>query len=300
MLRKIKYLMIIILFSNSLLLLSCNEVTTVYPRYKPYIVDAMTDDTSIEPELTIWEDPYFEKEAVTNEKEVTINDKTYIGKYTKSIIKKWDSYVTDIYTDDKGVKIGFKEKTNQLVMLDLMNDDFFKTEPFKDDIDNVEYNTLSLAKKIASKYININQYELMTEDSVSDEYAKEDVKCHITYYTFTFMKKFNVIINSSDYLTIKITSKGNLASLYIGDLNFFYNLENRYYVMEDVNRVNNIKVLSTYKSLGYEVLDQEIIYQRLVVTPKGVLALYSYIDVKLMLNGEEKNTEIGLLTYFVY
>lgn len=300
MLRKIKYVMIIILFSNSLLLLSCNEVTTVYPRYEPYIVDAMTDETSIKPELTVWEDTYFEKEAVTNEKEVTINDKTYIGKYTKSIIKKWDSYVTDIYTDDKEVKIGFKEKTNQLVMLDLMNNEFFNTEPFKDDIDNVEYNTLSLAKKIASKYININQYELITEDSVSDEYARDDVKCHITYYTFTFMKKFDVIINSSDYLSIKITSKGNLASLYIGDLNFFYNLENRYYMMEDVNRVNNIKVLSTYKSLGYEVLDQEIIYQRLVVTPKGVLALYSYIDVKLMLNGEEKNTGIGLLTYFVY
>lgn len=300
MLRKMKDLLIIILFSSTLLLLSCNEETTVYPQYEPYIIDVMTNETSIKPELTIWEDTYFEKEAVTKEKEIVFNDRTYTGKYAKSIIKKWNSYVTDIYTDDEGVKIGFKENTNQLVMLDLMNDEFFKTEPFKDDIDNSKYNAISLAKKIASKYISINQYELITEDSISEEYARDDVKSYITYYTFTFMKKFNVKINSSDYLSIKITSKGNLAALYMGDLNFFDNLENRYYVIEDVNRINNIKVLSTYKSLGYEVLDQKINYQRLVVTPKGVLALYSCIDVKLMLNSEEKNTEICLLTYFVY
>ena len=294
MIKNLKSLVLIMIFSCSLLLLfGCSEKKDAESQYEPFIIDVVNDVTNIKPELTMWNQEYFEREDVDKEKEVSFDDRTYKGKYTKSIIRKGESYTTDIYTDDKGVKIGFKENTDKLVLLNLMNNEFFDKEPFKDDIKNAEQSALSLAKNIASKYVNVNEYEILQEEPVTREKNKDEMKYYITYYTFTFVKKVNDVY-SSDYLSVKITSKGNLASLYIGDLNVFDNEKKIDFSVEDINKVNSEKILDTYKSLGHEVLEQSISYQRLVITPEGKLALYSGIDIKLKLNGDEKIIESGI------
>lgn len=293
MIKKSKILVLIMLLICSLVLFGCSEEKNDEPKYESFVIDVVNDKSNVKPELTIWDQQYFEKDGVDKEKKVSFDDTIYTGKYNKSIVRKGESYSTDIYANDKGIKFGFKENSNQLVLLNLMNNEFFETEPFRDDIKDSDKNALDLAKKIAKKYINISQYEILLEEPVTREKSKDEITYYITYYTFTFVKKVNDVY-SSDYLSVKITSKGNLASLYIGDLNAFDNLEKVGFSIEDINKVNSEKILDTYNKLGHEILEQNVSYQRLVITPEGNLALYSGIDIKLKLNGDDKVIESGV------
>lgn len=288
---------LILLMGISLLLTGCSEDKNA-PLYESFVIDVAFDSTNIPSELTLWDQQYFEKDDVDKEKQVLFDDTIYIGKYNKSIIRKCESYSTDIYITDNGIKFGVKENSNQLVLLNLMNTEFFNTEPFKDDIKDSEKIALDFAKEIASKYIDISQYEILQEEPVTREKNKDESTYYITYYTFNFAKKVNDVY-SSDYLGVKITSKGNLASLYIGDLNVFDNIGKIDFSLDDINKVNYEKVLETYKYNNYEVIEQNINNQRLVITPDGNLALYSIIDVKLKLSEDEKIFESGIsiLTY---
>ena len=63
--------------------------------------------------------------------------------------------------------------------------------------------------------------------------------------------------------------------------------------------LNEKKIINAYQSLNYNVLEQEVDYQRLVVTPEGKLALYSSNKVSVVANKDETllKTGICLLTY---
>ena len=133
---------------------------------------------------------------------------------------------------------------------------------------------------------------------VTREKIKDGKKYYITYYTFTFAKKINNVY-TSDSLAVKITSKGNLASLYVGDVGVFDNIGQKAFSISNITKANEKKIINAYQSLNYNVLEQEVEYQRLVVTPEGKLALYSSNKVSVVANKDETllKTGICLLTY---
>lgn len=249
-------------------------------------------------ELSTWNEGYFENKSAPQNKEFIFNDVTYTGVYEQSIIRKWESYTTNIYVDTNGIEFGFKDNTNQLVLLNLMNKNFFETEPYKEDIINSDEYALDLAKEIAESYINVEEYELIIDKPVTREKIKDEKKYYITYYTFTFAKKINNVY-TSDSLAVKITSKGNLASLYVGDVGVFDNIGQKAFSISNITKANEKKIINAYQSLNYNVLKQEVEYQRLVVTPEGKLALYSSNKVSVVANKDETllKTGICLLTY---
>lgn len=104
---------------------------------------------------------------------------------------------------------------------------------------------------------------------------------------------------TSDSLAVKITSKGNLASLYVGDVGVFDNIGQKAFSISNITKANEKKIINAYQSLNYNVLEQEVEYQRLVVTPEGKLALYSSNKVSVVANKDETllKTGICLLTY---
>lgn len=74
-----------------------------------FIIDVVNDETNIKAELYTWNEGYFENKTAPQNKEFTFNDVTYKGVYNQSIIRKWESYTTNIYSDMNGVKLGFKD-----------------------------------------------------------------------------------------------------------------------------------------------------------------------------------------------
>ncbi|MGI6758318.1 MAG: hypothetical protein ACOX40_00770 [Bacilli bacterium] len=294
MMNKLNSLMIIILCTYFILLVGC----TNEHKDNIFIIDVVNDETNIKTELTTWNQEYFENKEVPAEKELTFYGNVYKGVYSKSIIKKWESYTTNMYYDGNGVKLGVKDNTDQLVLLNLMNSNFFETEPFKKDVENSEEYALVLAKEIAESYINIEEYELLIDEPETREKIKDEEKYYITYYTFTFAKKINNIY-TSDFLSVKITSKGNLASLYVGDIGVFNEIGKKDFSIAEINKMNESKILNVYKSKSYDVIDQNIDYQRLVVTPEGCMAMYTATDVLVKANKEDNIIETGicLLSY---
>ena len=147
-----------------------------------FIIDVVNDETNMKAELSTWNEGYFENKSAPQNKEFIFNDVTYTGVYEQSIIRKWESYTTNIYVDTNGIEFGFKDNTNQLVLLNLMNKNFFETEPYKEDIINSDEYALDLAKEIAESYINVEEYELIIDKPVTREKIKDEKKYYITYY----------------------------------------------------------------------------------------------------------------------
>lgn len=261
-----------------------------------FIIDAANDETKITPELTVWSQEYFKNDTVSKEKEIVFENVSYKCLYNKSQIRKWQSYVTDLYKDENGFIFGFKNNTNELVLLNLMNYEFFETEPYKENIDNSDIFAMEYAKKLANNYINVTDYELIIEEPKTDFFTKENVEYSITYYTFTFAKKINNVY-SSDFLSVKITSKGNLASLYIGDIGAFNNLNRINFSMKEINSLIADKIQNIYKSKNYVVLEIKIDYQRIVLTPEGKFAIYTAVNVLLKSSENKLNSGVCVLSY---
>lgn len=139
---------------------------------------------------------------------------------------------------------------------------------------------------------------LLLINQLQGKKIKDGKKYYITYYTFTFAKKINNVY-TSDSLAVKITSKGNLASLYVGDVGVFDNIGQKAFSISNITKANEKKIINAYQSLNYNVLEQEVEYQRLVVTPEGKLALYSSNKVSVVANKDETSIKTGicLLTY---
>ena len=73
MIKNLKSLVLIMIFSCSLLLFGCSEKKDAESQYEPFIIDVVNDVTNIKPELTMWNQEYFEREDVDKEKEVSFD-----------------------------------------------------------------------------------------------------------------------------------------------------------------------------------------------------------------------------------
>ena len=188
--------------------------------YISCITDSSNSEYSLESESDYWMQQYFEKEDMFS-KEYEIQGQLYTGNYKHSIIEKADSFETDIYVTETGVEFGFRCDTGKITYLNLMNLEFFDTEPYLDDVVDSQQKAAEIAKKIASDYLdNIDDY-IQINHNPTTRYKEKDGKTYeITYFQISFAKKINGCL-SSDYMTIKITSKGNLASFKVGDLGAF-------------------------------------------------------------------------------
>ena len=291
--KKLKILLNFTLCLSLLLLVGCSSTS----NERTFIIDVVNDETKLTPELTFWSQKYFENDTVSKEKEIVFENVSYKCLYNKSQIRKWQSYITDLYSDKNGFTFGFKNNTNELVLLNLMNNEFFETEPYKENLDNAGTFAMEYAKKLAKNYINVIDYELIIEEPKTDFFNKENVEYSITYYTFTFAKKINNVY-SSDFLSVKITSKGNLASLYIGDIGAFNNLNRDNFSMNEINSLITEKIQNVYKSKNYEVLENKIDYQRIVLTPEGEFAIYTAVNVLLNSSDNKLNSGVCVLSYF--
>lgn len=287
-----------ILFLLSLLLtfsfISCNK--KYYESYTSLISDSVRDEYSVDLEVDYWTGEYFEKEDMEN-KTCFVFGNSYSGSYSKSIIDTMNSYTTDIYVDNNNIEFGLRSDTGELAYINLMNSDFFDTQPYLPEVNDPTDTAISLSTEIASDYVdNIGDYTQISDEPVT-RYKERDGKTYqITYYVVTFAKKINGYF-SSDFIAVKVTSKGTLASIMIGDIGAFDNTTLSFDTAT-MNQSISDKIESVYKKSKLEVKESNVDDQKIVLTPNGDICMYSSIVIDGVDDSNiETRTGVRILTF---
>lgn len=261
-------------------------------EYESIVVTAANDGIEIEAESDFWTGVYFEKTNMEGQS-CTVENISYSGEYKQSIVDTLNSYTTDIYCDENYVEFGLRSDTKQLVFINLMNKHFFDNEPYLDEIENPQNNAILLAREIAEKYVSdIDAYTRIVEEPVTRYKEKDGQTYEISYYVVTFAKKIQDYY-TSDYISIKITSKGNLATIMMGDIGAFDDLS----VDVDQKTLNqsiDAKVTKVYQETGYELISFELEDQKIVLDPNGNICMYSMLAVHLDAN-ETRTFKTGIV-----
>lgn len=265
--------------------------------YTSLISDTTNDEYSVDSEIDYWTGIYFEKEDM-EDRTCLVFGNSYTGSYSKSIVDKMNSYTTDIYLDDNNIEFGLRSDTGELAYINLMNSDFFDTQPYLPEVDDPIGTAISLAIDVASNYVDdINEYtQIFDEDESITRYKERAGKTHqITYHFVTFAKKINGYF-SSDYITVKVTSKGTLASIMTGDIGAFDDITLNFDTATMDQSISK-KIESTYRESKLNVKKSNIDDQKIVLTPNGDICMYSNIAIYGADDSEiEIQTGISLLT----
>ena len=246
-------------------------------------------------ETPFWPGEYFQADVAEND---TCQALGYSleGKYNWYIFDKYNSYPTHIYVRENGIEFGIRGDNNKPVLLNLMNKEFFDTEPYLEDVENPEEYGRSYAAEIAGSFIeNMDEYKQMTEEPITSVKEKDGKSYSVTYYLFTYYREI-AGYRSSDFITVKVTSKGHLASVFVGDTDAF---ENRSFSIdkEALQQAINEKIAAVYRDTGYHVNNSTVDEQKIVKAPDGGFYIASSVIVQLDDNGEQVNTLIDLLSF---
>ena len=274
--------------------ISCNK--KYYEPYTSLISDSVRDEYSVDLEVDYWTGEYFEKEDMEN-KTCFVFGNSYSGSYSKSIIDTMNSYTTDIYVDNNNIEFGLRSDTGELAYINLMNSDFFDTQPYLPEVNDPTDTAISLSTKIARDYVdNIGDYTQIFDEPVT-RYKERDGKTYqITYYVVTFAKKINGYF-SSDFIAVKVTSKGTLASIMIGDIGAFDNTTLSFDTAT-MNQSISDKIESVYKKSKLEVKESNVDDQKIVLTPNGDICMYSSIVIDGVDDSNiETRTGVRILTF---
>lgn len=272
-----------------------NSTLKHYDQYTSLIIDSALNEYAPEAELKPWSGTYFKKENIS-ERSCSVLGRKYWGTYEDSIIESMTSYVTNNFVDESGIRFAFKDGTNELVYFNLMNHDYFDSVPFLPDVNNPYESAVCFATEIAGTFVgNIADYTQIIEEPRKSYYEKNGESYEITYYIITFAKKINDYF-SSDFISIRVTSKGTLASIVMGDINAFDGV-----ILDfDPTAVNNSiaeKVDASFENGDLNVTQWNVVEQTIVKTPNNDICMYSTVEIKgTTLSGYEIKTGIRILT----
>lgn len=242
-----------------------------------------------------WNGSSFSSPSAENTLYIKFDGKSYNVDYLYSRYNNYNSFATDYYDNTRGVTLGLNSNTGELVYINLKTPSFFEKEPLLQDVDNIKEIGLELAQKYASLFINLSDY-ILYNTRRSPYQPDRTQKAKMVFYTYTFIKKINNECSSA-YISVQITSKGNLASIVIGDLNAFSD-ENKKQIesFKDIDIDNMVfskleKMTKRLDAPSFEITDKYY-----ALTPDGDIVIcvtatcsYTYINSK---NVKDTYTEV--------
>ena len=238
-------------------------------------------------------------------KEIVFEGQTYVGEYKDETNGAFDSFISVRYSGDvfgydsnDFRMFSVRSDTQELNYISFLTNGFYIKETYKNDLPNAEEHAVDFATELAQKYIkDFENYTLTVEGPKSEDRNINGATKTISYYRVQFTRKI-CGFDSSDYLYVDVSTKGNLVALKIGDLHVFENL-NVELDAEEINKniSEKVKVLYEEKS-EFTITNKTIVYQKLIVAAKdGQLCLESeYKLYGINGNGEECRTGVRLLT----
>lgn len=220
-----------------------------------YIV--VENENGMAEESAYWNGISFDSATAEKTKTVNFLGQTYSGEYVKSRHEIYNSFATDYYKGEQYYELGVNSQTGELVCLNLCTNEFLELEQKREDVDNPETALLQEAKKYAAQFITVDDYQMSLE--VSDRTSDGEVI--LQYYTYTFAKYVNNR-KTMDYLSVKMTSKGNLASIWVGEAGML--TEDTCASIDEYEKVNIMEMLEDYSSDEYAVRYEidEVYYAR--------------------------------------
>lgn len=112
------------------------------------------------------------------------------------------------------MEFGIRSDDGKVVFMSLTNKDFYDTEPYIEDVENCKEYCLRCARETAISFIgSIDGYELIEEEPITRTKEKDGKA-----YTITFYKPV-AGYKSSDFISVRVTSKGHIMSVFTGDTN---------------------------------------------------------------------------------
>ena len=169
-----------------------------------------------------------------------------------------------------------------------MTPSFFEVEPFLPDVEKPYDTAIEMATKVAEKYVgDVSDWVQLVGDPVTRTREKDGVTYEWSYYLITFTKKINGFLSSED-ITVKISSKGHLIGMMMGDIGAFDHAD----LDLDIQKLDQSvteKVRSTYKEKGLIADKITIEDQRIAITPNGYVCIYSRVSLKIK---NPSNTEV--------
>lgn len=274
-------------------LVSCNGKKA--KKYDSLVFDFANDGILTKNDVDYWTEGYFEEKDIPK-KTVEFNGIQYTGQYHTSIISTGEPYATHyFYTDDR-IRFGIRGDTEQLVSFTVMNNEYFNTEPYLDDVKNAYEVAYDIANNIAKQHLDdIDSYTLIEKESDVEEKERDGKIYTITYYRFKYVKIISGF-ETSDYISVSVNSKGHLAAVNMGNIGAFDNIE----ISFEESKVNESviqKAKEIYKNTGYTLLSNEIVYQKIAITPDGKVCIVSDLEVSLQDTSKQiYGTKVRILT----
>ena len=189
------------------------------------------------------------------------------------------------------MEFGIRSDDGKVVFMSLTNKDFYDTEPYIEDVENCKEYCLRCARETAISFIgSIDGYELIEEEPITRTKEKDGKA-----YTITFYKPV-AGYKSSDFISIRVTSKGHLMSVFTGDTNAFNDTDTTVDEAK-LQRAIEEKARSIYDEAGYKIKSITIDDRLVVKSPDRKTFVYSYVSFLLSdKEGGEFNTTLGLIT----
>ena len=112
-----------------------------------------------------------------------------------------------------------KSRTDQVVRISFEGTEEYRSKIFEDD---VSYEVMEQkARETAASLVDLSQYKPYYDDQTySWDEEKDGVTYVMTGYFFAYYREVSGL-RSSDYVSVKMSSKGDVAAVVIGDLGAF-------------------------------------------------------------------------------
>lgn len=125
-----------------------------------------------------------------------------------------------LYNDDEGYYLADVRDGSFLGIhyTDLVDKEYY----LKDELENPYEDALTIAKNIAMQQIDVDEYRI--EESVYQFDSSEEGVAPVKLYTFRFVK-FVGEFRSSNWVYIQVTSKGDLRTIGMRNLECFHEID---------------------------------------------------------------------------
>lgn len=270
------------------------EIETQTNEYISLVTDTITDGIITSMDVDYWLRISFYKDNISD-KTIVFDSIEYTGVYKKSVTNRMNSYVTDEYKSKDGVEFEIRSDTNELVGIFFRSSkDFRLTEISKPEKELTYEMLIATATSIASRCVDdISDYSLIVGEVETYFYTVMGTEHEMLCYPITYVRKINGY-PTSDYITIRITDKGSLASIICGDIYAFKNVSVNFDETAVTKSISD-KLDSIYEE--YQVKSFSFNDQRIVCTPNKEIGILSDISVKLYNDSDgELDTIVVLLT----
>jgi len=288
---------IILIFSVLMVALFLLSRANKSHKYESMLVWDLNTDIGIKSDCSyIWDGVYFDAECdeVVN---YPFLDYKLNGNYYSSIFRRECSYRTDYYYSDENYRFGVRSDNNTVVSFDRMNHDYFEQEPYLDDIEDAETYALDYGKKIAEELIgSLDEYQMLPIEKWSITKTKDGRDYVLTWYVLVFERKV-CGLESSDWISVRVNSKGHLDQFSMGDINVFEG-QTLKINSKDIEASVNKKIKEKFDKIGMKIDSTDISRQILGKTPEGEYCITSLINADIIDSNGEKRTY--LLTVYTF